>query len=323
MAPKGTVIDVHAHVTPQRFQEVVLSGDHWHGMTADDGELDNLVNRWKPDRRIEEMDRIGVDVQVVSPTDVFYQYDRDPQTTARIAAECNEEVAEMVRDHPDRFMGLGTLAMQDVELAKAEMTRAISELGLVGFMINDHVNNVTYDHDVFDEFWAGVHELGAFILIHQFEPTVVTSRTRDYFLLNSIGNLVDRTLSFATLIYGGVMDKYPGLKICLAHAGGYVPYALDRLDRGWEMWPSERGQSRDKPSAYVDRFYYDTVTFTDRNLRFMVDVLGSDRIVFGTDWPAPMQVFGAVERLETTEALSDSERDDLLWRTAARIFDTS
>jgi aminocarboxymuconate-semialdehyde decarboxylase len=323
MAPKGKVIDVHAHVTPQRFQEVVLAGDHWHGMTADDGELDNLVNRWKPDRRIEEMDRIGVDVQVVSPTDVFYQYDRDPQTTARIASACNEEVAEMVRDHPDRFMGLGTLPMQDVELAKAEMTRAISELGLVGFMINDHVNNLTYDHDVFDEFWAGVHELGAFILIHQFDPTVVTYRTRDYFLLNSIGNLVDRTLSFATLIYGGVMDRYPGLKVCLAHAGGYVPYALDRLDQGWEMWPSERGGSQDKPSAYVNRFYYDTVTFTDRNLRFMVDVLGSDRIVFGTDWPAPMQVFGAVERLETTEALSESERDDLLWRTAAQIFETN
>jgi aminocarboxymuconate-semialdehyde decarboxylase len=320
LTDRGKVIDVHAHVTPQRFQEVVLAGDHWHGMTADDGELDNLVNRWKPERRIEEMDRIGVDVQVVSPTDVFYQYDREPETTARIAAECNEEVAEMVRDHPDRFMGLGTLPMQDIELAKAEMARAIEELGLIGFMINDHVNNLTYDHEVFDEFWAGIHELGAFILIHQFDPTVVTYRTRDYFLLNSIGNLVDRTLSFATLVYGGVMDKYPGLRVCLAHAGGYVPYALDRLDQGWEMWPGDRGKSRDRPSTYVDRFYYDTVTFTDRNLRFMVDVLGSDRIVFGTDWPAPMQVFGAVERLETTQVLSESEREDLLRGTAARIF---
>ncbi|MGH2993619.1 MAG: amidohydrolase family protein, partial [Solirubrobacterales bacterium] len=101
----GRVIDVHAHVTPQRFQRVVLGGDDWHGMTAADGELDNLPNRWLPERRIEEMDAIGVDVQVVSPTDVFYQYDRDPETTATIARECNEEIAEMVRDHPDRFMG--------------------------------------------------------------------------------------------------------------------------------------------------------------------------------------------------------------------------
>ena len=323
MAANGKVIDVHAHVTPQRFQEVVLAGDHWHGMTADDGELDNLVNRWKPDRRIEEMDRLGVDVQVVSPTDVFYQYDRDPAQTALIAADANEEVAEMVRDHPDRFMGLGTLPMQDIERAKAEMDRAMKELGLVGFMINDHVNNLTYDHEIFDEFWAGIHELGAFILIHQFDPTVVTYRTRDYFLLNSIGNLVDRALSFATLVYGGVMDKYPGLKICLAHAGGYVPYALDRLDRGWEVWPEDRGQSKDKPSTYVDRFYYDTVTFTERNLRFMLDVLGSERVVFGTDWPAPMQVYDAVDHYQQVDCLSDSERDDLLWRTAAGIFETN
>jgi aminocarboxymuconate-semialdehyde decarboxylase len=323
MASDGRIIDVHAHVTPQRFQEVVLAGDHWHGMTADDGELDNVVNRWKPDRRIEEMDRIGVDVQVVSPTDVFYQYDRDPRQTAQIAAEANEEIAEMVRDYPDRFMGLGTLPMQDVERATAELERGMTELGLVGFMINDHVNNLTYDHDVFDEFWAAIHQREAFVLIHQFDPTVVTYRTRDYFLLNSIGNLVDRTLSFATLIYGGVMDKYPGLKICLAHAGGYVPYALDRLDRGWEVWPEERGRSQGKPSAYVDRFYYDTVTFTDRNLRFMLDVLGSDRVVFGMDWPAPMQIYGGVERFQTTDALSDDERADLLWRTAAGIFGTN
>ena len=116
---------MHAHVTPQRFQEVVLAGDHWHGMTADDGELDNLLNRWKPDQRLEEMDRLGVDVQVVSPTDVFYQYWREPAHTAQIAADCNEEVAEMVRDHPDRFMGLGTLPMQDIELANAELVRAV------------------------------------------------------------------------------------------------------------------------------------------------------------------------------------------------------
>jgi aminocarboxymuconate-semialdehyde decarboxylase len=321
MAEGGRVIDVHAHVTPQCFQEVVLAGDEWHGMTADEGELDNLPNRWKPDQRLEEMDRLGVDVQVVSPTDVFYQYWRKPEDTARIAADCNEEVAEMVRDHPDRFMGLGTLPMQDIELANAELVRGIRELGLVGFMINDHVNNLTYDHEVFDEFWAAVHEHDAFILFHQFDPTVVTYRTKDYFLLNSIGNLVDRTIAFASLIYGGVLDKYPGIRLCLAHAGGYVPYALDRLDRGWEVWPGERGKSQDKPSAYIDRFYYDTVTWTDRNLRFMIDVLGSDRIVFGTDWPAPMQIYDAVEHFRQVEVLTDSERDDLLWRTAAGIFE--
>jgi aminocarboxymuconate-semialdehyde decarboxylase len=318
----GRVIDVHAHVTPQRFQRAVLAGDDWHGMTIADGELDNLPNRWLPERRIEEMDAIDVDVQVVSPTDVFYQYWQDPKVTQTISREVNEEVAEMARDYPDRIMGLGTLPMQETERAIEEATYGIKELGLVGFMIDDHVNALTYDHDVFEDLWTAIEELGAFILIHQFHPTVVYYRIQDYFLLNSVGNLVDRTLAWCALIYGGVMDRCPNLKICLAHAGGYVPYALDRIDTGWEVWEGSRGASKDKPSTYVDRFYYDTVTFTDRNLRFMLDVLGSENVVFGTDWPAPMQVYDAVERLKKTEVLKEKERDDLLWRTAARIFDT-
>jgi aminocarboxymuconate-semialdehyde decarboxylase len=323
MADKGKIIDVHAHLTPDRFQRAVLGGRDWHGMTSENGELDNLRNRWGPERRMEEMDALGVDVQVVSPTDCFYQYDRAPKVTARIAAEANEEVAEMARDHPTRFRGLGTLPMQDVERAIMELTRSMRELGLVGVMIDDHVNGLTYDHHVFDEFWAAAEELGAFVLIHQFQPTVVAYRTDKYFLLNSIGNLVDRTISFGTLVYGGVMDKYPDLKICLAHAGGYTPYALDRLDKGWEAWPGLRGRTKDRPSTYARCFYYDTVTFTTRNLRFLIDVIGCDRIVFGTDWPAPMKVEDPVRWIRSAEALTDLERESLLWRTAAGIFDSA
>jgi aminocarboxymuconate-semialdehyde decarboxylase len=200
------------------------------------------------------------------------------------------------------------------------MRRAMGDLGLLGFMIDDHVNNLTYDDQVFDDFWATANELGAFFLIHQYQPTLVVARTEKYFLLNSIGNLVDRTVSFATLVYGGVIDRYPNLKICFAHAGGYIPFAIDRIDQGWEMWPEERGETKDRPSSYLGRFYYDTVTFTDRNLRFLIDVVGSDRVVFGTDYPAPMRLFDPVERFEGSEALTDAEREALLRGTAAGIF---
>jgi len=224
MSPhEGKIIDVHAHVTPQRFQRAIEQGGDWHGLDGSFGELDNERNLWGPEQRIEEMDKLGVDVQVVSPTDCYYAYDRDPQNTLEIAADANEEMAEMARDYPDRFMGIGTLPMQSTELACKEMERAMGELGLVGFMIDDHVNNLTYDDPVFDEFWSTANELEAFFLIHQFQPTLVTSRTDKYFLLNSIGNLVDRTVTFGTLVYGGVIDRYPKLKICFAHAGGYIP----------------------------------------------------------------------------------------------------
>jgi aminocarboxymuconate-semialdehyde decarboxylase len=116
------------------------------------------------------------------------------------------------------------------------------------------------------------------------------------------------------------MDRYPGLTICLGHAGGYVPYAVDRLDKGWSAFPDSRGATLDRPSTYLRRFYYDTVTYTDRNLRFLLDVVGADRILFGTDWPAPMVVEDPVRRIETSDRLDDDERGVILRDNAARVF---
>jgi len=288
-------------------------------MTAEDGELENPKNRWLPERRIQEMDELGVDVQLVSPTDVFYQYDREPEVTALIAADCNDEVAELVREHPGRFLGLGTLPMQAPELAVAELGRAVGELGLSGVMIDDHVNGLMYDEERFRAVWAAAEELGAFILIHQYWPTSVALRTEKYFLFNSVGNLVDRTLTFGALVFGGVMDDFPELTVCLAHAGGYVPYALDRMDKGWLKFPASRGRSKDRPSTYVNRFYYDTVTFTDRNLRFLIDTVGIERMLFGTDWPAPMDVDDPVRRIECSSVLADAEREAILRGNAAGV----
>lgn len=317
----GAIVDVHCHCTLARFRKAVVDRrTDWHGMTSAHGELGNPKNHWDVDRRLQEMDRLRIDVQAVSPTDVFYQYDREPKVTERIARDANEEIAGMVRDHPGRFMGLGTLPMQDVGRAVAEMTRGMRELGLTGFMIDDHVNNATYDDERFEPLWEAAEDLGAFLLVHQYQPTTVAARTEEYFLLNSIGNLSDRTITFASFVYGGVLDRHPGLAICLCHGGGYVPYALDRLDKGWEVWPELRGRSRDRPSAYVRRFYYDTVVYTARNLRFLIDVVGADRVVFGTDWPAPMTFDDPVGRLEAMDVLTEDERAALLRGTAESIF---
>jgi aminocarboxymuconate-semialdehyde decarboxylase len=316
----GPIIDVHCHLTPQCFQRAVLGGELWHGMSPADGELDNLKNRWLPDRRIEEMDALGIDVQLVSATDVFYQYDREPAVTAAIARDVNDELAELVRSRPDRFMAIGTVPMQAPDLAIAELRRAMGDLGLRGVMINDHVNGLTYDHELFRDFWAAADELGAFVLVHQFHPTTVTYRTSSYFLFNSVGNLVDRALTFAVLVYGGVVDDFPNIRFCLAHAGGYVPYALDRMDKGWEKFPDSRGRTQAPPSTYVDRFYYDTVVFKDSHLRFLIDMVGSERMLFGTDWPAPMDVDDPVRRIEASPVLAEAERARILRGNVAALF---
>lgn len=315
------IVDVHVHVTPRRFQEVVLSDREWHGMTAEDGELDNPKNRWTLERRIEEMDELGVDVQLVSPTDCFYQYDKDPSITATIALECNDEIAEMARTHPRRFIGLGTLPMQDIKLAVEEMGRG-KRLGLKGFMINDHVNGRTYDDPAFEPIWETAERNHAFLLIHQYRPTTVWYRTKSYFLPNSVGNLVDRTLTFGCLVFGSVMDRHPGLMVCLGHAGGYVPYAVDRMDRGWDAFQKYRGKAKDSPSTYLNRFLYDTTTFTDRNLRFLVDAVGVENVILGTDWPAPMAVEDPVRKIRQSRVLTDPEREAILQGNAARVLGT-
>ena len=153
--------------------------------------------------------------------------------------DCNDYVAELSKQWPDRFAGLATLPMQNVEAAIVELERSMNQLGLKGAQINDHVNGRTLDEPEFLPFWQAAEQLGALILFHQVEnDTIVNFRTSSYNLGNSIGNLADRTVTFASLVFGGVMDRYPELKVCLAHGGGYTCFGSGRLDRGWQVMPT-------------------------------------------------------------------------------------
>ncbi|MET7397021.1 amidohydrolase family protein [Dactylosporangium sp. NPDC005572] len=316
----GRIVDIHAHLTPRRFIDAVADGRSWHNMTAADGELHNPLNHWSVAQRLDAMDADRVDVQVVSPTDVFYQYHQEPKVTAQLARSVNEAVAELRRDHPDRFAGLGTVPMQDTDLAVAELEHSVRDLGMVGVMIDDHVNGDTYDLPRFDPFFAAAAELGAVVFVHQYGPTSVAARIDRFFLFNSIGNLVDRAITFASLVYGGVLDRHPTLKVCLGHAGGYTAFALDRMDHGWRQWPNRRGACLQPPSTYASRFFYDAVTYQERTLRFLIDTVGADRVMLGTDWPAPMRVEEPVARLAAMPSITAPEAESILRGTARQLF---
>jgi aminocarboxymuconate-semialdehyde decarboxylase len=234
----------------------------------------------------------------------------------------------MIEQHPTRFSGIGTLPMQDVPSAIAELERAVSELHLKGAIVNDHVNGRTYDEPEFLPFFRAAEELGAVLLFHQAAPTCVTTRTTRYSLPNGVGNLTERTLSFSALVFGGVMDKCPDLKVVLGHGGGYVAFGIGRLDKvagafeggypdaGLEP-PFGRG-SDDKyaltkpPSEYVSRFYYDCCTYSGPALRFLIDTVGVDRVVLGTDYPAPMLLKDSVRWIRGLDCLTDSEKEAIL-----------
>ena len=307
-------IDIHAHSTPQCFLQTVTTGKEWHGLTLGSA-LANPRAAWTPDQRIADMNSLGVDVQVVSTTAAFYCYNLDPAVTVAMHRDCNDEVSQLTKDHPDRFAGLANLPMQDPKSAIDELERSIVKLGLKGAMINDTANNVTYDEPQYLPFWKAAEELGALIFIHQKGgDTLVTPRTDKYHLFNSIGNLVDRAVTFATFVFGGVMDKHPDLKICLAHGGGYACFGIGRMDRGWQVRPEARVNIEQPPSAYLKKFYYDCLTHSEPALRYLIDTVGIDRVVFGTDWPADMAIDWPVSWVLSLESLTQEEKDAILWK---------
>ena len=313
-------IDIHAHSTPQCFQREVLQGRSWHGMTAAEGELFNPRNAWTPEQRIADMDSIGVDVQVVSTNVAFYKYDQDVDTTVAIATDCNDEVHQMTLDYPERLAGLATLPMQDVRAAIAELERAVTTLGFKGAMINDHVNGRTYDDPAFLPFWRAAEQMGAVLLIHQANPTMVAPRIDRYHLPNTIGNLAERAVTFASFVFGGVMDQCPDLKVCLAHGGGYTCFGAGRMDRGWLVRREARVNITQPPSEYLDRFYYDCLTHSEPALRMLIDTVGIDRVVLGTDWPADMMIDWPVGWVLGLPSLTQDEKEAILWKNLEELL---
>jgi aminocarboxymuconate-semialdehyde decarboxylase len=313
-------IDIHAHLTPQCFQREVLAGRTWHGMTSAEGELFNPMNAWTPEQRLADMNSLGVDVQVVSTNVAFYKYNQDVASTTAIARACNDEVHQMTVDFPERFAGLATLPMQDVRAAIAELERSVMQLGLKGAMINDHVNGHTYDEPEFLPFWKAAEQMGAVIFIHQARPTLVLPRINRYHLANTIGNLVDRAVTFASFVFGGVMDQCPDLKVCLAHGGGYTCFGIGRIDRGWQGRSGATATIDKPPSTYLRKFYYDCLTHSEPALRMLLDAVGAERVVLGTDWPADMRIDWPVAWVLSLKSLTQEEKEKILWRNLEKLL---
>ena len=326
-------IDVHAHLTPQCFWRATENGGDWHTLKRETdargmeyalvgGRRQALPPRakWTPEERLADMDSLGVDVHVVSPYVGFYNYHLPVEVARATSAATNDEIAGMIRAWPERFAGLGTLPMQDVEAAIAEMERCMSQLGLKGVEINDHVNGRTLEEPEFRPFWKAAQELGALVFFHQAGDTVVTPRSARYHLPNTIGNLADRAVTFATLVFGGVMDEFPDLKICLGHGGGYTCYGIGRMDHGWQVRSEARVHITQPPSAYLGRFYYDCIVYTEPALRFLIDSVGADRVVFGTDWPYDMALDWPVAWVLGMKGLSQEEKEAILWKNLERLL---
>jgi len=326
-------IDIHAHIAPGKAVNLG-PGQEWHGFTRQEiSGRQVLVSGDKraglhpsylitPEERIARMDALGVDMHVLSTWVGLYNYDLPAEIGIGTSRDCNDHVAQLAGQWPQRFAGLATLPMQDIRAAIDELERSVIHLGLKGAQINDQVNGRTPDEPEFDPFWKAAEELGALIFFHQKgDDTIVAPRDiHGYGIDNSIGNLADRTVTFACMVFGGVMDKYPDLKVCFGHGGGFACFGAGRMDRGWQVRSEARININQPPSRYLDQFFYDCLTHSEAVLRYMIDAAGIDRIFLGSDWPYDMGIESPVEWINSLESLSREEKDAILGKNLERLL---
>jgi aminocarboxymuconate-semialdehyde decarboxylase len=261
---------------------------------------------WELERRFSDMDAAEVDVHVLSATPQTYLYDQEAALGAATSTLQNDQIAKLVKAHPDRFMGIATLPMQAPERAAAELTRAVRQLGMHGAMIGSNIAGKNLDDPSFEPVWAAAAELGAFMMIH---PANVAGadRLRSYCLANLIGNPLDTTIAAACLVFGGVLQRHPKLNVCLVHGGGFVPYQAGRWAHGWHVRPEPKVNVKQSPEPWIDRFYYDTILHAKPQLEFLVSSVGASRVLLGSDYPYDMGTGECVRQVDALGIGDDSK----------------
>ena len=262
------------------------------------------------ERRLRDMDAVGVDVHVLSATPQTYLTNQEAALGIVAAQIQNDQIARLVRQQPDRFMGLGTLPMQAPEQAAAELRRIVRTLGLRGAMFASNVAGKNLDDPGFDPLWATAQELDAFLFVHP-NNVAGADRMKSYYLTNLIGNPLDTTIAAASMVFGGVFDRYPGLKVCLAHGGGFLPYQAARWTHGWDVRPEPKKNLTRRPDNIADLFVYDTILHSKETLELAIRRVGVSRVVLGSDYPYDMQMADCVAHVNSL-AIPDADKASIL-----------
>jgi aminocarboxymuconate-semialdehyde decarboxylase len=271
--------------------------------------------------RLKDMDRMGIDIQAVSPAPQQTYYWTEPGLGVEVSRMINDRLAEIVAKWPDRFVGLGTVPLQNVDLAVIELERCVKQLGLRGVEINPNVNglDLTDSRLNLEKFFAKARELDIVIFMH---PTGFTQgeRLMDHYFNNVIGNPLDTTIGTSRLIFDGVMERHPGLKVVLPHAGGFLAHYWARMDHAWRARPDCRTVIKKAPSSYLKKFFFDTITFDPEMLRNLIDKFGAGQVLLGTDYPFDMGEEDPVRLISSVPRLPSAEKERIMGGNAARLL---
>jgi aminocarboxymuconate-semialdehyde decarboxylase len=303
-------VDVHAHCAVPAANALV-------GRTL---ETNALLKEDIP-TRLRAMDAQGIDVESLSINPYWYKADRD--VAAKVIQVQNEALAEFCATHPDRFVAFATIALQHPDLAVQQLVDGMKRYGLRGASTGGSVDGRELSDPKFHPFWAKAEELGALIFIHPQGTAELEASGRlngNGVLTNTIGNPLETTIALSHLIFEGTLDQFPGLKICAAHGGGYLPSYMNRSDAVQTTFPQRQTRTlKKRPTEYVKQMYYDSIVFTGEALRHLAAEAGPGQVVMGTDYPFPW-TSTSVDHILNTPGLSDADKIAMLGGTAAGLL---
>jgi len=296
MAP---VIDIHAHYFPQRVLKEL--GEKYPKMKVEVARKGSTVElemgkfRYQGrvdagffgiEKTIEAMDRQRLEKRILSfmPFTLFYEFDE--KSAVEATKRCNDFAADIVERHSDRIACMAVVPLHSQE-APDELRRAVKDLGLTGVEIGSNVAGRNLDEKDFRSFFQAANSLGTPIFVHPLY-VVAAERLKNYYLRNLVGNPMDTTIAAASMIFGGLLEEFDGLKVILAHAGGFLPYQIGRLEHGYEVRQEPKAVIKKPPSEYFKRLYFDTITHDTRALRFLIEMAGAEHVVLGSDYPFDM-----------------------------------
>lgn len=312
-------IDIHTHILPENWPNLkekfgyggFVQLEHYKPCCAKmhiDGKFFREIqsNCWDPRVRINECDTQNINVQVLSTVPVMFSYWAKDKDAYELSQLLNDHIAEVVGAYPNRFVGLGTVPLQSPKLAITELERLMKDLNLAGVQIGSHVNDWNLDAPELFEFFQAAQDLNAAIFVHPWDM-MGKDKMPNYWLPWLVGMPAEMSLAICSLIFGGVLERLPNLRIAFAHGGGSFPATLGRINHGFKVRPDLCAtHTQQEPKSFIKQLYLDTLVHDKHALQFLIDTFGSSRLALGTDYPFPL---GELEPGHLISSMNLSEQD--------------